>query len=60
MGTRYNLPKNDRYSDTPSDWTLVSLNFTGEKYGINSIYDQLDTPHADMCFINTSITGSVY
>ena len=23
--TRYNIPKNDRYSDTSTDWTLVSL-----------------------------------
>ena len=28
--TRYNLPKNDRYSDTSTDWTLVNLNFTIE------------------------------
>ena len=26
--TRYKRPKNDRYSDTSTDWTLVSLNFT--------------------------------
>ena len=28
--TRYNIPKNDRYSDSSFDWTLVSLNFTVE------------------------------
>ena len=22
--TRYNIPKNDRYADTSTDWTLVS------------------------------------
>ena len=32
--TRYNVPKNDRYSDTSTDWTLLSLNFTIENYGI--------------------------
>ena len=32
--TRYNIPENDRYSDTSTDWTLVSLNFTVEIYGI--------------------------
>ena len=32
--TRYNIPKNDRFSDTSTDWTLVSLNFTIENYGI--------------------------
>ena len=26
--TRYKIPKNDRYSDSSTDWTLVSLYFT--------------------------------
>ena len=26
--TRYNIPKNDRYSDTSTDWTKLGLNFT--------------------------------
>ena len=26
--TRYNIPKNDRYSDSSTAWTLVNLNFT--------------------------------
>ena len=58
--TRYNIPKNDRYSDNSTDWTLVSLNFTIENYGIKLIYDQLDSPHGDMCFSNITITHSVY
>ena len=58
--TRYNIPKNDRYSDTSTDWTLISLNFTVENYGIKLIYDQIDTAHADMCFSNITITHSVY
>ena len=28
--TRYNIPKNDRYSDTSTQWTLVISNFTVE------------------------------
>ena len=36
--TRYNIPKNDRYSETSTDWTLVSLNFTVEKYGIELFF----------------------
>ena len=28
--TRYNTPKNYRYSDSSTDWTMVSLNFTLE------------------------------
>ena len=56
---RYNIPKIDRYSDSSTDWTLVSLNFTEENYGIKLIYDEIDTAHADMCFSNITITHSV-
>ena len=58
--TRYNIPKNDRYSDNSTDWTLVSLNFTVENFGIKLIYDQIDSPHADMYFSNITISHSVY
>ena len=58
--TRYNIPKNDRYSDSSTQWTLINLNFTVENYGIRLVYDQIDTPHADMCFSNITITHSVY
>ena len=58
--TRYNIPKNDRYSNSSTQWTLVNLNFTEENYGIKLIYDQIDTPHADMCFSDITITHSVY
>ena len=58
--TRYNIPKNEQYSDNSSDWTLINLNFSIENYGIKLIYDQIDTAHADMCFSNITITHSVY
>ena len=58
--TRYNIPKNDRYSDNSTDWTLVSLNFTIANYGIRIIYDEIESPHADMCFSNITITHSVF
>ena len=58
--TRYNIPKNDRFSDTSTEWTPVSLNFSVENYGIKIIYDQIDTAHADMCFRNITITHSLY
>ena len=58
--TLYTIAKNDRYSDSSTDWTLIDLNFTVENYGIKLIYDQIDTPHADMCFSNITITHSVY
>ena len=58
--TRYNIPKNVRYSDTSTDWTLVSLNFTVEIYGIKLINDQIDTAHADMCFSIITKTHSLH
>ena len=58
--TRYNIPKNDRYSNSSTKWTLVNLNFTVENYGIKLIYDQIDTAHADMCFSNITITHSIF
>ena len=54
--TRYNIAKNDRYSDSSTDWPLVSLYFTEETYGTILIHDQIDTTHADMCFSNITIT----
>ena len=58
--TRYNIPKNDRYSNSPTQWTLVNLNFTVENYGIILVYDETDTTHVDMCFSKITITHSVY
>ena len=57
---RYKIPKNDRYNNSSTQWTLVNLNFTEENYGIKLISDQIDTPHADMCFSDITITHSVY
>ena len=39
--TRYNIPKNGHYSNSSSDWTLVSLNFIVEKYGYKLIYNEI-------------------
>ena len=60
LSTSYNIPKNDRYSDTSTDWTLSNLDFIVVNYGIKLIYDQIDSSHADMCFSNIPITHSVY
>ena len=58
--TQYTIAKNDQYSESSTDWTLVNLTFTQENYCIKLIYDQIDTPHADMCFSDITITYSVY
>ena len=57
--TRYNIPKIVRYSDTSTEWSLKSLNFTKKYYGIKLNYDKNDTAHADMCCSNITITHSV-
>ena len=57
--TLYNMPKNDRYSDSSTQGTKLSLNFTLENYGIELIHDERDSAYADMFFINISILYSV-
>ena len=57
--TRYTIAKNTQYSETSPDWTLLNLDLTVQKYGNKLVYDQIDTPHADMCFSNITITHSV-
>ena len=58
--TVYTIAKNDRYSDSSTQWTLVNLNFTVENYGVRLFCDQIDTAHADMCFRIITKTHSVY
>ena len=58
--TQYTIAEITQYSDTSTDWTLLNLDFTVENYGNKLVYDQIDTPHADMCFSNITITHSVY
>ena len=49
--TQYNIPENDRFTDSSTDWTLVNLNFTVENYGIEIIFDEVDSAHSDMCLV---------
>ena len=58
--TKYNIPKSDRYSDSSTQWTKLSLNFTVENYVFKLIYNELGSAHADMRFSNTTVTHSVY
>ena len=58
--TQYTIARNTQHSDNSIDWTLLNLDFTIENYGIKLVYDQIDEPHADMCFSNITITHSVY
>ena len=58
--SQYTIDKNTQYSDSESEWKLLNLDFAVENYGIELTLDQIDTPHADMCFSNFTITHSVY
>ena len=58
--TQYTIPKIIQYSNSSTEWKVLNLDFTVENYGIKLIYDQTDTPHADMCFSLIAITHSVY
>ena len=57
---RYNIPKNDRYSNSSTQWTKLGLNFTEESYGIKLIFDEIDSARSDMCFSDIIITHSVF
>ena len=48
--TKFNIPKNDQFSDASTDWIILNLDITDENYGVKFIYDQIDSAHADMCF----------
>ena len=58
--TKYTIAKNAQYSNNSTDLTLLNLDFTLENYGIKLIYDQIDKPHAYMCFSNITKTHFVY
>ena len=58
--TQYTIAKNTRYSDSPTEWSLLNLDFTIENYGIKLFLDQIDTAHSDMGFSDITISHSVY
>ena len=58
--TQNTIPKNSQYSYSPTDWTLLNLDFTVVNYGIKLILYQSHSPHSDICFSNKTKTLSVY
>ena len=58
--TQFVINENDQYIINSTDWKLLNLDFTIEKYGIRLVYDRIKSAHADMCFSNIMITHSVY
>ena len=57
---KYIITENTQFNNSSSEWTLLSLDFTEENYGIRLIYDRIKTAHADMCFSDITITHAVY
>ena len=57
---KYTIEKNSQYSETSTEWTYLSLDFTQENYGIRLLFDRIDSAHADMCISNISITHTLY
>ena len=59
--TRYNLPENDRYSTSTTDWhLLVNFDLTVEKFGMKLNYHPIDTALADIHLSSTTLTHCVY
>ena len=59
--TRYKkINKDDRYSNSSTQWKLTSLNFQIGIYCIELIYDQIDTQHAGVCLCKNTITRSAF
>ena len=58
--TKYTIDKNTQYTDSPTEWELLNLDFTAENYGNKLVLDQIETAHSDMGFSNIIITHSVY
>ena len=46
--TQYTIPKNNNYSTSSTELSLLNLDFTVENYGVKLIYDQISTTHANM------------
>ena len=56
----YTINKKTKYSNLSTEWSFLNLNFTTEKYGNKVSYDEIYTPHADMCSSSITISHSVY
>ena len=57
--THDNIPKNDRHSNSVTDWAVVNLDFRVKIYGNKLIYCEKETSHADKLFSKITKTLSV-
>ena len=54
----YKLKKSS-FSKTLIKWIFLNSVFTDTNYGNKLVCDQIDTPYAEVCFINILITHPV-
>ena len=57
---KYTIEKNSQFSNTSTEWTHLSLDFTQENCGVRLLFDRIDSAHADMCISNISITHTLF
>ena len=57
---KYTIEKNSQFSNSSTEWTHLSLDFTQENYGIQLIFDRISSAHADMSLSNISITHTLF
>ena len=59
--TEFTIEKDTNFSELSTDWTLLNLNIVSQpNYGIKIKYSAINTPHADMCFSDISITHTIF
>ena len=57
---QYTIEKNSQFSNSSTEWTHLSLDFTQENYGIQLIFDRISSAHADMSLSNISIIHTLF
>ena len=57
---KFTNEKNSQFSNSSTEWTHLSLDFTQENYGIQLIFDRISSAHAVMSLSNISITHTLF
>ena len=57
---KFTIDKNSQFSNSSTEWSYLNLDFTQANYGFRLIFDRINSPHADMCLSNISITHTLF
>ena len=57
---KFTIDKNSQFSNSSTEWSYLNLDFTQANYGIRLIFDRINSPHADMCLSNITITHTLF